>query len=181
MKGEGKMERIKRVGEVMIPLDSYPHIPYWFTIRQAIVEMEKHELDVGGRRSLPRVVLVFDEKYQLMGTVRRRDILLGLEPKNLVSKPLEYRKKLFDVKIDPNLSEISYDKMLRGIKEQAERPVNEVMQEIKASVDVDDHIVKAIYEMVSNNVSLLPVLKAGRVVGVVRSVDLLHEIAQLLL
>ena len=64
--------------DILIPLDSYPHVPHWFSLRQAIVEMEKTQLDVGGRKSLPRVVLVFDEKYRLMGMVRRRDILRGL-------------------------------------------------------------------------------------------------------
>jgi CBS-domain-containing membrane protein len=175
------MEKMKKVGDVMIPLNNYPHIPYWFTIRQAIIEMDKHEIECGGRRSLPRVVLVFDEKYQLLGMVRRRDIMRGLEPKTLVSQPLEYRKKLFDIKTDPNLSEMSFDKMLKGIKEQAERTVNEVMQPIKVTAEFEDHLVKAIYEMVDNNVSILPVLKEQKVVGVLRSVDLLHEVAQLLL
>jgi predicted transcriptional regulator len=39
---------------------------------------------------------------------------------------------------------------------------------------------KVIYEMVDNNLSLLPVLKAGKVVGVVRSVGVLHEVAKIL-
>ena len=175
------MDRIKKVEEVMIPLEGYPHIPYWFTIRQAIAEMDKHELDSCGRKSLPRVVLVFDEKYQLLGMVRRRDILRGLEPKALVTKPMEYRKKLFDVKVDPNLSEMSYEKMIKGMREQAERLVQEIMQPIRTTINHDDHLVKAIYEMVDNNVSLLPVLKEGKVVGVLRSVDVLLEVAQLLL
>lgn len=175
------MDRVMRACDVMIPLDNYPHIPYWHTLRQAIVEMEKHELEVDGRRSLPRVLLVFDEKYQLLGTIRRRDILRGLEPKSLVSKPLEYRKKLFDVKVDPNLSEISFDKMIKGIREQAERQVKEIMQPVKETVDHQDHLIKVIYEMVDNNLSLLPVLKDKKVVGVVRSVDVLHEVAKILL
>ena len=71
---------IRRAGDIMIPLDKYPHIPYWFTMRQALAEMEHTEFDIGGRKSLPRVVLVFDEEYNLLGIVRRRDILRGIEP-----------------------------------------------------------------------------------------------------
>jgi len=67
----------KEAGDFMIPLDEYPHIPYWFSLRQTIAELENAELDIEGKKSLPRWVLVFDEKYQLMGTVRRRDILRG--------------------------------------------------------------------------------------------------------
>ena len=171
----------KRAGNLMIPLDRYPHIPYWFTLRQALVEMEKSELEINGRKSLPRVVLVFDDTYRLLGTVRRRDILRGLEPSFLTSQPLEYRKKLFDVKMDPNLSMLSPERLLEGLRERAERPVRDVMQPIKVTVDFHDHLVKVIYELVDNNLSLLPVLQNGKVVGVVRSVDVFHEIAQLLL
>jgi predicted transcriptional regulator len=48
---------------------------------------------------------------------------------------------------------------------------------IKVTIDHDDHIMKAIYELVDQNISLLPVLKDDNVVGVVRSVDVLNEIA----
>ena len=171
----------KEAGDFMIPLDEYPHIPYWFSLRQTIAELESAELEIEGKKSLPRWVLVFDEKYQLMGTVRRRDILRGLEPEFLQKKPLEVRRNLFNVKIDANLSELSYDKMLEGMKKQSERPVSDVMLPIKTTVDYKDHMIKVIYEMVDNNISMIPVLKDDKVVGVVRSVDLLQEIVTMVL
>jgi CBS-domain-containing membrane protein len=171
------MENI-RAKDVLIPIDQYPHIPYWFTLRQAMMLIETSELERDGRKSLPRVVLVFDEKYQLMGMVRRRDILRGLEPDFLSQKPISYRRKLFDVKVDPNLSEISFDKIIFGVRERAERPVSEVMIPIEATVDYEDHIVKVIYEMNQHDLSILPVLRDNKVVGVVRTVDVFHEIAK---
>jgi len=179
--GGVEMMEAKRAGEIMIPLDEYPHISHRSTIRQAIAVMEKSQLDVNGRKSLPRVVLVFDEAKQLLGTVRRRDILRALEPKFLASEPMQYRKKLFDVKVDPNLAELTYEKVLAGLQKRAERLVSDVMLPIVETVDYNDHIMKVIYEMVDNNLSLLPVLKEGKVAGVVRSVDVLHEVAQILL
>lgn len=172
---------MKRAGDIMVPLDEYPHLPYWFTLRQATVELEKSELEIDGRKSLPRVLLIFDEKYQLMGMARRRDILRGLEPEFLLGRPIESRKTLFDVKVDPNVSELSYDKLLEGIRRQAERPISDVMRPIVATVDVDDHMLKVIYEMVDRNLSVLPVVQEGKVVGVVRSVDAFREIAAILL
>ena len=172
---------MKRAGDIMIPLDEYPHIPYWFTLRQATAELEKSEVEIEGRKSLPRVVLIFDEKYQLMGMARRRDIMRGLEPEFLMGRPIESRKTLFDVKVDPNLSELSYDRLLDGIRKQAERPISDVMRPIQATVDHQDHLVKVIYEMVDRGLSVLPVLKGGKVVGVVRSVDAFREIAEILL
>ena len=173
------MENV-RVADIMTPLDDYPHIPYWFTLRQAMVEIQNFQLEVAGKKSLPRVVLVFDEAYQLLGTARRRDIMRGLEPRFLVTQPLEYRKKLFDVAIDPNLAEVSYDRVVKGIREQAKRPVSDVMRPVEATVDAEDHMMKAIYEMVTLSLALIPVLQDGRVVGVLRSVDLFHELAVLL-
>jgi CBS-domain-containing membrane protein len=172
---------MKRAGDIMIPLDEYPHLPYWFTLRQATVELEKSEVEIHGRKSLPRAVLIFDEKYQLMGMARRRDIMRGLEPEFLMSRPIESRKTLFDVKVDPNLSELSYDKLLQGMRRQAERPISDVMRPIATTVDFEDHLVKVIYEMVDRGMSILPVLKEGKVVGVVRSVDAFREIAEILL
>ncbi len=171
----------KRAGEIMIPLDKYPHVLLTCTIREVVALMEESQINIESRTSLPRVVLVFDAANELMGVVRRRDILRALEPDFLSSRPMEYRKKLFDVKVDPNLAELTYDRVLEGIQKRAERPVSDVMLPIAVKVDHADHIVKVIYEMVDNNLSLIPVLNEGKVVGVVRSVDVLHEVAQILL
>lgn len=172
---------MKTAGELIIPLDEYPHIPYWFSLRQTIAELESSIIESEGQRSLPRWVLVFDEKYQLMGTVRRRDILRGLEPAFLSSRPAEAKKDMYSIGIDPNLSEFSYDHLLDGMRKQAERPVSDVMIPIKTTLDYDDHLVKVIYEMVDHNVSMIPVLKDGRVVGVVRSTDVLREVVKMIL
>ena len=171
----------KRAEQMMIPLDAYPHIPYWFTLRQAIVEIENAELDIEGRKSLPRVVLVFDEQYNLMGVVRRRDVLRGLEPQFLAQRAPRSSQDVYTIKIDPNLAELAYDRLVGRIRERAERPVSEVMIPIRTTVEHTDNIMKVIYEMVEQNVSLIPVLKEGRVAGVIRSVDVFHEVAQLVL
>ncbi len=171
----------KRAKDLMIPLKDYPHIPCWYTLLQAMEEMEKHQIDVQGRKSLPRVVLVFDLDSSLSGIVRRRDILRGLEPEFLSGTPFRHSKKLFDVQIDPNLTEFSYEKMIQGFQQRAEILVSEVMIPAEVTVDYEDHIMKIIYLMVNQNRSLLPVIKDNVVAGVVRSVEVYREIAQVLL
>jgi len=171
----------KRAGDIMIPLEQYPHIPHWFTIRQAIVELEKSELEVGGRRSLPRALLVFDEKYQLLGIVRRRDILRGLEPKFLRTMPLHHRKKLFDVEANEDLLALSSGKFGDALEQQADQPISDVMQPVAATVDFDDPLVNVVFKMISRDLNLIPVLKGDALVGVVRSVDVFHEVANLLI
>ena len=174
-------ERIetRRVGEIMIPLAEYPHLPVWSTILDAIKMMHLAEIDHRGSKSLPRVILLFDLDGSISGTVRRRDLMRGLEPKFMISQPLDYRRKLFDVETDPNLAELSFDRVVKGIREQVHRPLTDVMQPIERNIDYNQHIMTAVYEMVSRSLSILPVMQAGKVVGVIRTVDVFHELAEL--
>lgn len=175
---------MKRVREVMIPLEKYPRVRIGDTLKHAIAVMEGAQLEVGVRRSLPRVLLVFDNEDDLVGIVRRRDIMRGLEPDFLVSQPLEYRVKFFDVGVDPLLSEltseVSMDRIVRGLREQSQRMVGDVLRPIPTTLSPEDQIMKAVYEMVSLNQSLIPVEEEEEVVGVVRSVDVFHELARLI-
>jgi CBS domain-containing protein len=183
--GSGVM---KRVREMMIPLDKYPWVRIDDTLRHAVEVIEEAKLEVGRRASLPRVLLVFDHDDDLVGIVRRRDIMRGLEPSFLVRQPLEYRVKLFEVAADPNLSELSselskeagLERVVKGLREQASRPVGDVLRPIPTSLGPDDQVMKAVYEMVSLNQSLIPVVEDDKVIGVLRSVDVFHELALLL-
>ncbi len=171
----------KRVHEVMIPVENYPMIYTDQTIKDAIREMEVCQIEFMGKKTAPRTILVFDLEDQLAGIARRRDIMRGLEPDFLVSKPLSKRKSIFDVQLDPNLSEMSYDRLLKGVLERTKRPITDVMLPVEATINHDDHVIKAIYEMVDANQSLLPVLKGDRVIGVLRSVDVFRELSKYIL
>jgi predicted transcriptional regulator len=167
-------------GSIMIPLDKYPHIPYWFTIRQAIAEIQHSVLEIDGRKSLARAVLVFDEEYKLLGMVRRRDILCGLEPESFFGKKAHHSKQLFDVEFDPNLLEVARNHLYETVAAQADHTVSSIMIPIRHTVEHDDHLVKIIYEMNINKYSMVPVMKNGVVVGVVRTVEVMNEIAKML-
>ena len=171
----------KRAGDLMIPLEQYPHIPHWFTLRQAIAELQNAVIEIEGRQSLPRALLVFDEKYDLLGIVRRRDILRGLEPKFMRTMSHPHRKQLFDVEADPDLTVLTSGRVASAVRELAETPISEVMQPITATVEYTDHITKAIYKMITRDQNLLPVLKDKKVVGVIRSVDVFNEIARIVM
>jgi hypothetical protein len=161
----------------MVPLEEYPSIPNTLTLGGAIAEMSVQILRKG-QASLPRVALVFDERSgDLLGMLRRRDVMRGLEPSFMLSGSQEYERKLFNVDVDPNLAELPHDKFVAGIRKRASRPVSEFMIPIKATINHDDHIMTAICEIVDQNTSLLPVLKDNSVIGVVRSVELLDELA----
>ncbi len=166
------MSHIKTAEDLMIRLEDYPHIPYWFSLQQAMAIVLEATRKYKGKLE-PRAVLVFDEKYQLMGILTLRDILVGLEPKFLQETDL--------VKMDPSLAILTGDLSGSKLKEQSQRPVSEVMRPIKATVGGKDPITKAIYLMIQENIGLIPVLQSGKVVGMLRLDDLFGEISRIVL
>jgi len=167
----------KKVQDLMIPLEEYPHIPYWFTLRQAMAIVREASLKLEGTFE-PRSVLVFDEKYQLMGMLTLRDIIKGLEPKFLKASGILEGKKM---DMDPSLSVLMGDLFGPGLKEASQRQVSEVMSPIKVTVNADAPLAKAIFLMIKENVGLMPVLHNNKVVGMIRLSDLFLEISNLVL
>ena len=76
------MSESKVAKDVMTGIFEYPHVPYWFSISQAIRIVKVSFLSTK-KYPDPMAVLVFDEKYNLMGTLTLKDILKGLEPQFL--------------------------------------------------------------------------------------------------
>jgi len=162
----------KKVREAMISLKDYPHIPHWFNLRQAVAIVRESAIKFAGVFE-PRVVLVFNEKYQIVGLLTLRDLLKGLEPGFLKESEL--------VKVDPALAVVMGDLFGPGMRKQAERPVSEVMGPIKVSVQAEDSMVKALFLMIHENVGMMPVMEDNRVLGMVRLTDLFLEVSQAIL
>jgi DNA-binding NarL/FixJ family response regulator len=162
----------KKVKDFMIPLEDYPHIPYWFTLRQAMAIVREAAIKFEGSFE-PRAVLVFDEKYQLMGMLTLRDIIKGLEPK--------FAKDTGIIKADPSLAVLMGDMFGPNMKEQSQKPVSEVMSPIRVTVNGDDPITKALFLMIQENVGMMPVLLEKKVVGMVRMNELFKEISAVVL
>ena len=167
--------------DILVPLDKYPHIPNFHTLRQAVALIEHSVLEINGRTSLPRSLLVFDKQYSLIGIVRRRDILRGLEPEFLRRMPLANRRELFNVEVDANLLEVSAEKIAKEVQARGELPVSEVVRPLQGIIDYHDHLARIIHAMVTYQTNLLPVQKESNIVGVVRSVDVFHNIAKLVI
>ena len=60
------MSDSKVVKDVMTGIFEYPHVPYWFTIGQAIRIVKVSFLSTK-KYPDPMAILVFDEKYNLHG------------------------------------------------------------------------------------------------------------------
>ncbi len=166
--------------DLMIPLDKYPRIRFYKTIKDAISLFFHSELKIDGKTSLTRAILVFDNYNKMVGMVRRRDIMRGFQSKDFFGHKAHHPKMIFEIKDDPELLEIGFERLQHIIKEKGDQPVSEVMVGVTHTVNHDDHMIKIIYKMCDQQYSLLPVLWEGEVIGVIRTVEVMNEIGKIL-
>jgi len=170
------MSKSAVVKDLMVDVFEYPHIPYWFTIKQAIGIIKKSFLETE-KCVRPLAVLVFDQKYNLMGTVTLKDILKGLEPQLL--KP-QVMTDFAGADIEQALASYEAAMFSEESKKLVEKPVSEIMTPIKVFVSPDDTAVKAAFLMVHHNITILPVLEdRKKLVGLVRMLEVFKEVSSI--
>jgi CBS-domain-containing membrane protein len=168
----------KKIKDVMVGIFEYPHIPYWFSIDQAMRIIKVSFLSTK-KYPEPLAVLVFDEKYNLLGTLTLKDMLRGLEPK-FMRTPTEKAQVLSEE--ESELSLIWNTLFARESKDLAKKPVNEIMVPSKYFVEPDDPITKAAYLMIHHDLILLPVLEGKKkFVGLVRMIEIFDELSNAIL
>jgi CBS domain-containing protein len=167
---------MKRALDLMVPLDAFPYIPYWFTLRQALAEMETARSQRDPGRALPWIILVFSAQNQLLGLVQRKDVLAGLRP----GRANKHRDRfpVSDVTEDLNLYRLSFspEKATQEFAAQLDRQIIEFMTPIHATVEANEYILLALYLMMDRNLAFVPVVQAGSIVGILYTEDALHEI-----
>lgn len=171
------MSDSKVVKDVMISISEYPHVPYWVTIREAI-RIVKASFFGEEKCPEPMAILVFDEKYNLMGTLTLRDILMGLEPRFMKST-----KKAEGIKEDESALALIWDTLFdKSSKDLAEKPVRGIMVPAKYFVEPSDPLTKSAYLMLHHDLILLPVLEhKKKFLGLVRMIEVFDSISDTIL
>ncbi|MBA4371649.1 MAG: hypothetical protein C0402_02170 [Thermodesulfovibrio sp.] len=155
----------KQVREIIIDVFEFPHVPYWFTIRQ-VSGILKKSLS-GGKCLRPVAALVFDEKYNLLGHIEMKDILSGI-----ASAAFSGQAEDLEVISAPG------DETTTALKELSEKPVSTLLTPFKLFADPEDSIAKAAELMLRNNLQILPVLEnQKKLLGVVRSTDIFEYLS----
>jgi CBS domain-containing protein len=162
----------KSVKDFMIPLEDYPHIPQWFTLRQAIAIVREAAIKFEGSFE-PRAVLVFDEKYRLRGILTLLDLVKALQPE--MSAPAGLKTP------GAGPQDLLFDFFGPDLENQLQRPVSDVMSPIRVTVNSNDPLALALHLMIKENLVRIPVLEGERVAGMIRLGDLFNEIAQAIL
>jgi CBS domain-containing protein len=155
------------VKDIMVGIFDYPHIPYWFAISQA-VRIVRVSFINSKNYPEPIVILIFDEKYNLIGSLTMRDILKGIEPTLASGKAKELKEE--SIQLDSIFGVTA--------KETLSKTVSEIMVPISTFVEPHDPVTKAAYLMVKNNLVILPVLEdKKKLVGLVRMLDVFDHIS----
>ena len=161
------------VKELMVDVFEYPHIPYWFTIKQVIGVIRKSLIHTE-KCVHPRVVLVFDEQYKLIGLVALREILQSLEPK---LKPAEINNADIGPVDDSSLRVFEKSMFSEEAKRLMDKPVSDVMTPIGIFLSPEDSVIKAALLMLRHNLIVLPVLEnQKKFVGVIRIPEVFEAI-----
>lgn len=160
----------KFVKDIMLEIFEYPHIPYWFSIEQVIKVMKAFFLQAQ-KYTDPLVVLVFDEKYNLIGTVSLKEVLKGIASSFINSPAI--KQSLEEKK------EIDWDKFFGDeSKKFLQKSVSEIMVPTKHFIDPSDPITKAAYLMINFDLPVLPVIEDKRkLIGVVRIFEIFDVIS----
>jgi len=171
-----------KMADIMTPIDQYVHVPFWYSVREAMAALHKGPKREGCS-SVERVVLVFDNAYNLVGAVRRLNLLQGLEPSFLhtESSKTKGQRTLFAIKDDISLSVVDDDKTHRNMKRRSERPIEDVMTPITETLEIDDLIVKAVFKMAKIEVGVIPVIDDNAVVGIVTVDELFKAVSTIIL
>lgn len=157
----------KKVSELMIPLEDYPHVPFWFTLKQAMAIIREAAIKFPGTFE-PRSLLVFDEKYLLVGVLSLGDLLTGITPP-LPEAAGEAWENL--------VQRLEADLTGKWVEEKANTPVSEVMSPITTTVAAEDTVARALLLMVKEKLPRLPVMQGSRVVGLIRQSELFQAIS----
>ena len=151
------MAGVKSVREIMVDVFEYPHIPYWFTLRQA-AGIIRNTLLGGEKHAQPLVVLVFDEKYNLVGMANLREIMRGLEP------------------LWSGAGGAPAPGAAAGGKSPSETPVATVMRSSELFVEPGASVADAARLIVEHGLELVPVLEdRKKLIGVVRWQEVFQE------
>ncbi|MGD9818757.1 MAG: cyclic nucleotide-binding/CBS domain-containing protein, partial [Desulfomonilaceae bacterium] len=142
------------VSNLMLSPNSWPQLRADAEVRDAIkllrILSEDEKLEHG--RSTP---LVFDDNYNLVGLIRLTDLLQN------VRHLCDQREGACDLG-------------------DATRPIKELVKKFPGYVSPDDSILKALDIMIDNSVTLVPVLKEGKLVGMLKLGDIFNTISSLL-
>ncbi|MCI5126120.1 MAG: CBS domain-containing protein [Candidatus Electrothrix sp. AR5] len=164
-------EQTKDIRDMVIPLEQCLRLYDHQTLNEAIAlfalsPSEEHPVDL-------HLLLVLDQRNNLVGRLSRFDILRGLVP-SLLDMGRGGNKSSWSNTEDPHLTCLYEDHALAECGGNRTRPVRSLMRPVDVTLSADTHILEAIVVLHRHNTSCVPVIEAGAVIGLLRFEELFH-------
>ena len=167
------MSRRKTTSDLMIEVKRLPCVTVTAPLREAIEVLVRLLQETETAR--PTLVVLDNER--MAGVITQRDLLAALEP--------GYLKRATHAQgAAPAEGELAliWDRLFdAGATQQLERPVAEAMRPVTVTLAPDDPVAKAAWFMLHEDLPIVPVMRAQRIVGVVRAKEVFVELMQRLL
>jgi CBS domain containing-hemolysin-like protein len=160
----------KNVEDIMIPIEKYSVISIGESLKEAILDLRKIYCEVETGKCTEaghRTSLVVNEYGHVTGMIDFTIILNTLIP---------HISEKFTEKLPTHVKTDFKQRVLKN----AEVKVSDIMLQFSDSLQSDDNLLVALQEMHRNKVTVLPVYKGGKLVGVLRDSDLFLAAASIL-
>lgn len=168
------MPETKKVKQVMVPIKGYPVIYDEDTLKDAIITLKKY-LDKGKEH---RSLLVFSKtrkvngEEELIGFLTIRDILNAIK-KNRTGYD---NNELFSM----SMASMGWA-YLGPVGQYTNVKVSKVIRPlVRVFIQAEENVTKAIELMMTNNVNILPVFEGKKAMGIIRALDILDFIGDML-
>jgi hypothetical protein len=158
------------VRDLTTPLANFPHVYADQPLRD-VFTMLQQKFSAGEQF---RSVLVFDRTEQPVGRITLHQLLQALLPAYLISHPAHHEGGRDDL---ASLALLWQDDSAETCRIAANELAGDHMLPVAAPLSPDDPLTLALYRIAVADYNMIPVAEAGRVIGVVRIVDLLTEVA----
>lgn len=162
------------VGAHMKPLAEYPHIDADATLRD-VFAMLKQRYDAALQF---RSVLVFDREKRLIGKISLHDLLNIVLPEYLTQLPAHFEGADSDLS---SLALLWQEDSAEHVRLIAGRRVGDCVRPAAAPLKPEDPLTLALYRFATSDFNTIPVAEDGRIVGVLRIVDVLVVVAATML
>lgn len=158
------------VGAHMRPLDSYPHVAADATLRD-VFALLKEKYDAAQQF---RSVLVFDAAHRLVGKIGLHDLLHALLPDYLRLHPTHFEGGDADF---GSLALLWQEDSAEHCRAVGRQRVGDHARPAAPALAPGDPLTLALYRFATTDFQVIPVAADGRIVGVLRIVDVLGEVA----
>lgn len=164
------MNARRTVGDLMIEVKRLPCIAASAPLREAIEALLRFLQETEAAR--PTLVVLDGER--MVGVITQRDLLAALEP--------DYLRQVGHAEgAAPAEAELVlvWDKLFdSAAAQQLAKPVAEFMHPVKEYLAPGDPVAKAAWFMLHEDLPVVPVMQATRIVGVVRAKEVFVELMQ---